>query len=135
MENLTNNKWKVRGAVLMIFLLGFVAGGLSLNAYHAWRAQSGGNRERQPRLERMFDQLQLTAEQRAQVKQIFNDTREQIQSVRKDSEPKFEDIRRQTDERLQKVLTPEQWGKFKQMKEEMRKQQPQRGRFGRGGNP
>lgn len=132
MENLTNNKWKVRGAVLMIFLLGFVAGGLSLNAYHAWRS---GNERRQPRLEKMFDSLQLTQEQRAQVKQIFNDTREQIQSVRKDSEPKFEEIRRQADERLQKVLTPEQWEKFKQLKEEMRKQQPQRGRFGRGATP
>lgn len=118
MENPNKNKWKVRGAVLMIFLLGYVAGGLSLNAYHAW-SMSRRDQSRQERFEQMLDRLQLTQDQRNQVKQILSDTREQLQSLRKESEPKFSEIRKQADERLQKVLTPEQWQKFQQMREEM----------------
>lgn len=126
MENVAKSKWKVRGTVLMIFVLGFLAGALSLNAYHAWRLRSGGE-NREARFEKILNQLQLTQEQQTQVKQIFSDTRTELQSLRKESEPKFENIRKQTDERLQKVLKPEQWQKFQQMREEMRKQNP-RGR-------
>jgi Spy/CpxP family protein refolding chaperone len=32
----------------------------------------------------------------------------------------MDDIRRQTDERLQQVLTPEQWQRFQQLKQDMR---------------
>lgn len=126
MENVVKSKWKVRGAVLMIFVLGFLAGALSLNAYHAWRLRSSGA-NREARFEKMLDSLQLTQEQRAEVKLIFSDTRTEVQSLRKESEPKFDEIRKRTDERLQKVLTPEQWQRFQQMREEMRKQNP-RGR-------
>jgi Spy/CpxP family protein refolding chaperone len=38
------------------------------------------------------------------------------------------EIRRQADEHLQKVLTPEQWQQFQQMRDEMRV----KGRRGRG---
>jgi Spy/CpxP family protein refolding chaperone len=39
------------------------------------------------------------------------------------------EIREQTDQRLQAVLTPEQWERFKQMRDEMG---PRRRRRGRG---
>lgn len=117
MENMAKNKWKVRGAVLMIFLLGFVAGALSLNAFHAWRMYNRSSG--QNNFEKMLDNLQLTQEQRIQVKQIFDDTRSQLESHRKESEPKIHEIRKQADERLKKVLTPEQWNNFQKMKEEM----------------
>lgn len=119
MESVSKNKWKVRGAVLMIFLLGFVAGGLSLNAYHAW-SLSKRDSNRQAKFEKMLNRLQLTEEQRNQVREILVNTREQLQALRKDSEPKVEEIRRQTDERLQKILTPEQWQKFQQLRDESR---------------
>lgn len=46
--------------------------------------------------------------------------RQQLQSLRKESEPRVNDIRQQTDQRLQQVLTAEQWQKFQQMRNEMR---------------
>ena len=52
------------------------------------------------------------------MQQIFGDTRAQFREARQESEPRFAEIRRQTDERLQQVLTPEQWEQFQQMKEE-----------------
>ena len=127
MDAIKKSKWQVRVAALLIFVIGFAAGALSLNAYNRWnrgRAEAGS---RQGRFERMLDRLNLTADQKTQVHQILSDTRGQLQNLRKESEPRFEEIRRQADERLQKVLTPEQWQQFQKERSEL----PGRGRRGR----
>ena len=118
--NITSKgKWQVRGAAIIIFLLGFAAGALALNAYQRW-GRTSAEESRQARFARMLDSLQLTAEQKTQVHQILGDTREQLQALRKESEPRVSELRRQTDERLQKVLTPDQWKQFQQEREKMR---------------
>ncbi|HXG64962.1 MAG TPA: periplasmic heavy metal sensor [Blastocatellia bacterium] len=119
METSAKNKWQVRLAVLGIFLIGFVAGALTLNIYH--RQQGPSSRfSMRGRIDRVIEQLELTPEQKIQVKEIFDDARAQLAEARKQSEPKFREVRRQTDERLRAVLTPEQWEKFQQMMKEGR---------------
>ncbi len=117
MEKIRNRKWQVRIAAILIFVLGFSAGALGLNVYQKW--QSGAQARRQEYLQ-MFDRLQLDGDQKTQVQQIFTDARAQLQALRKDADPRVADIRHHTDERLQKVLTPEQWKQFQQMRDEMR---------------
>jgi DNA anti-recombination protein RmuC len=119
MDKITKSRWQVRVAAIVIFLLGFAAGALALNAFRAW-SRAGGP-PRQDRFEQMLDRLQITPEQKTQVQQILADTREQLQALRKESEPRVNDIRQQADERLQKVLTEEQWKRFRQMRDEMHK--------------
>jgi periplasmic protein CpxP/Spy len=119
MNTIQKGKWQVRVAALLIFVVGFAAGALALNVYKRW-GRSGAQETRQDRFERMLDRLNLSAEQKTQVHQILSDTRSQLQTQRKESEPRFEEIRRQADERLQKVLTPEQWQQFQKEKSEMR---------------
>ena len=126
MDKISKNKWQVRGAALVIFVLGFTAGALAWNAYKRF-SRSGVEASRQDRFEQMLDRLQLSGEQKTQVHQILGDTRSQLQGLRKETEPRFDEIRRQADERLQKVLTPEQWKQFQQERNEMRN----RGRRGR----
>jgi Spy/CpxP family protein refolding chaperone len=121
------SKWQVRVAAIVIFLLGFAAGALALNGYKKW-SRSGAEASRQDRFERMLDSLQLGADQKTQVHQILGDARQQLQALRKESEPRVDEIRRQADEKLQKVLTPDQWKQFQQEREKMRS----RGRRGRG---
>src|SRR3954471_10362981 len=116
MEKPAKTKWQVRIAAVLIFVLGFVAGGLALNAYRAWAR----NRTPGDRLEQMATRLQLNTDQKTKAHQIFTDTRQQLQALRKESEPRVNDIRQQTDQRLQQVLSPEQWQKFQQMRNEMR---------------
>jgi len=126
MDTSSKNKWQVRVAALLIFVLGVAAGALALNGYQRWsKARAEGSR--QQRFERMLDGLQLNADQKTQVHQILSETREQLQSLRKESEPRFDAIRTQADERLQKVLTPEQWKQFQQEREAMRSRE-RRGR-------
>ena len=124
MDNASKNRWQVRGAALIIFVLGFAAGILALNVYRSF-AHDGDRRDR---FEQMAEKLQLTADQKTKVQEIFADTREQLRAVRRESEPKVNEIRRQADGRLQTVLTPEQWQKFQSVRDETRHR-----RGGRGG--
>ena len=124
MDTASKNRWQVRIAALIIFVLGFAAGILALNVYRGFARQ----RDPRDRFEQMAQRLQLTADQKTKVQEIFADTREQLGAVRKESEPKMDEIRRQADGRLQTVLTPEQWQQFQGMRDDMRQR-----RGGRGG--
>lgn len=124
MDNVTKNRWQVRVAAVIIFVLGFTAGILALNVYRGvLRGGGQGNR-----FDELSDRLKLSADQKTKVQEIFSDTREQLQSVRRETEPRMEEIRRQADGRLQTVLTPEQWQQFQKMRDE----RGRRGGRGRG---
>ena len=123
MDNVAKNRWQVRIAASVIFVLGFAAGILALNVYRTW-ARGGESRDR---FEQLAERLQLNNEQKTKVQQILGDSREQLRAVRRESEPKMNEIRREADGRLQTVLTPEQWQKFQKIREERQR------RGGRGG--
>ncbi|PWT89008.1 MAG: hypothetical protein C5B55_12110 [Blastocatellia bacterium] len=117
MDYITKSRWQVRFAAAIIFLLGFAAGILALNVYRGWARNLAAPRDR---FEQLSERLQLNADQKTKVQQIFSDTREQLRALRKESEPKVNDIRKQADDRLQQVLNQEQWQQFQKMRDEMR---------------
>jgi Spy/CpxP family protein refolding chaperone len=132
MNKMSRNRWQVRVAAVIIFLLGCAAGALALNAYRAWSV-GGGQKSRQDRFEQMSDRLKLDGPQKSQAQQIFDDTRGQLQSLRKESDQRVKEIRGQADERLQKVFTPEQWQQFQRMRDEWHPPgQRERGSMGDG---
>lgn len=123
MDNVSKNRWQVRIAAMIIFVLGFTAGILTLNLYRRLDRSGPGNR-----MDELAERLQLTADQKTKVQEIFSDTREQLRAARQEMEPRMAEIRRQADGRLQTVLTPEQWQKFQRVREERQR----RGRGPRG---
>lgn len=110
--------WQVRLAALSVFLLGFVAGALALNAYHVWLSPAA-KMTKQQRYEQIFEQLSLSEQQKTEVQRIVSETREEVQAFRKESEPRMKEIRGRSSEKFQKVLTPEQWEKFQKLRSEM----------------
>jgi Spy/CpxP family protein refolding chaperone len=119
MTNVTRNRWQVRVAAVIIFVLGFTAGILALNVYRGVvRGGGQGNR-----FDALSERLNLTADQKTKVQEIFSDTREQLRAVRQETEPRMAEIRRQADGRLQTVLTPDQWQQFQKLRDE----RPRRG--------
>ncbi len=124
MDKVAKNRWQVRFAAMIIFVLGFAAGILALNVYRGL-ARNSGPRDR---FEQLAERLDLNADQKTKVQQILGDSREQLRALRRESEPRVHEIRSQADARLQEVLTPEQWQKFQSMRHEMRGR-----RGGRGG--
>jgi len=119
METNGKGRWSIRAAVLGVFLLGCLAGALSMNVYRAHLSRSP-REPRGERFEQMLDRLNLTADQRIQVEQIMKESRSQIVEMRRQSEPRYKEIRKQTDERLQAILSPQQWQQWQQMTQEMR---------------
>jgi Spy/CpxP family protein refolding chaperone len=124
MNDVAKNRWQVRIAAMIIFVLGFAAGILALNVYRGL-ARNALPRDR---FEQLAERLDLNADQKTKVQQILGDTREQLRALRRESEPRVNEIRSQADARLQEVLTPEQWQKFQTIRHEMRGR-----RGGRGG--
>lgn len=125
MNSDTSNKWRIRAATLSIFLLGAMAGAFALNAYNLWF----GNKppvSREARFTKMATELQLSTPQTSDVKQVFNETRDKMQALKQEDEPKVKVIREETDEKLQKILSPEQWQKFTQMREARKAEEKQR---------
>lgn len=122
MDSNARSKWQVRLAVLILFVVGFIAGGMTMNLIRSrqWPPRGGGRGA----FEQILDKLNLTQDQRTQVSGIFEDARKQLTNLRKESEPKFREVRKNTDDRLQSVLTPEQWDQFQQMTE--RRNRPRR---------
>ena len=124
MNDVTRNRWQIRVAAVIIFVLGFTAGILALNVYRGVLRRG----EPRDRFENLSNRLNLTADQKTKVQEIFSDTREQLRAVRQETEPRMEEIRRQADGRLQTVLTPEQWQQFQKLRDERQ----HRGRGPRG---
>lgn len=121
MNNIIKNRWQVRVAAAIIFVLGFTAGILALNIYRGLVRADGRDR-----FEQLSERLNLNADQKTKVQQILGDTREQLRALRRESEPRVDEIRKQADERLKQVMTEEQWQQFQTIRNE-------RGRRGRGG--
>ena len=121
MNNIIKNRWQVRVAAAIIFVLGFTAGILALNIYRGLVRADGRDR-----FDQLSERLNLNADQKTKVQQILSDTRDQLRALRRESEPRVDEIRSQADERLKQVLSEEQWQQFQNMRNE-------RGRRGRGG--
>ena len=115
MNNITKNRWQVRVAAAIIFVLGFTAGILALNIYRGLARADGRDR-----FEQLSDRLNLNADQKTKVQQILGDTREQLRALRRESEPRVNEIRQQADERLKQVLTEDQWQQFQSMRDDVR---------------
>jgi hypothetical protein len=119
MENNGKAQWRIRAAVVGVFLLGCLAGALAMNVYRGQFSRSF----REPRGERfgqMLDRLNLTAEQRTQVELIIKESRSQLLDMRRQSAPRYKEIRKQTDDKLQAILSLQQWQQWQQMTREMR---------------
>jgi hypothetical protein len=124
MNSEIKNKWQIRMATLSIFLLGFLAGGFALNAYHLWFA-AAKQPTKQERYDEAFSRLGLSETQKVEVQKIVGEIRGRIQQLRLESEPRMQEIRIQNDEKLQRVLTPEQWRKFQEERDIIRRSEKQ----------
>ena len=124
MNIITKSRWQGRVAAAVIFLLGFAAGVLALNVYRGF-----AHNPRPRGIEQLSERLNLNAEQKTKMQQIFGETREQLRALRKESEPKVTEIRKNADDKIQQVLNEEQWKQFQTIRDEMRQ------RRGRPGGP
>lgn len=102
----------------LIFLLG---GGLGavlgfIACIHRAQATAGSRKTPEARraemVERLNQELHLTATQRESVNQILSALLEQFQAVHKQIEPQMKEVREAGRKRIRAILTPEQQTKY-----------------------
>ena len=116
--------------VLAVFVIGFAAGGLSMNLYQRSSGpepyhSDADDRPQDQIVRRMSQKLALTSEQQKAVGRILDETFAQYSEIRKEMEPRIKDFKPRFDEERQKsrdriraVLTSEQLPGFEQMVKE-----------------
>jgi Spy/CpxP family protein refolding chaperone len=112
--------WLV-AALVLVFLAGAVIG-VFLDRSVLFRR--GGEARRRPShfpsLEIMARELNLSADQQAQIKEIFERNEVRFRELRGDIRKHLDDIRKQLKDEIDKVLTSEQINKFQKMIERHR---------------
>ena len=112
-------RWQALLALVGLFALGTVAGGLGAHLYYARALDRppapppffGGRMG--PRLER---QLDLSPEQGEQLRQILDETRTEAEALRRDLAPRIRQVMERSEERIGEILTPEQRERFEQIR-------------------
>ncbi len=78
------------------------------------------------RLQRLCQELELSKEQEEKVSQIMKKGWEKIQEEMKKMKKRVLAIKKNSDRRIEKLLTPGQLEKFKELKEELKKRRKKR---------
>ena len=79
-------------------------------------------------VDRLANELDLTAEQRTKIEEVLTARRARLETVQREVRERFETEQNSLRDEIRKVLTPEQQQKFD-------KNEQERGRFGRRGPP
>ena len=111
-----NARWIGTVLLLVTFVAGALAGAASERVMRAddpqpQRQRGGDMRGGSRRLlldERFANELQLSTEQRAQIRTIMDKRDEQAKKVWSEAEPRLHAVGEETRAEIQKVLTPEQ---------------------------
>lgn len=117
-------RWQALLALAGLFVVGVVSGGLGAHLYYA-RAL-----ERPPGPPPFFAgphgwlldrELDLTAEQRRQLREILADSRREAEALRRDLAPRLREVMERGDERIRELLTPEQRERFDELRRHHRR--------------
>lgn len=114
-----NPRQKAALWVGLVFLLGAALGGtlgyvFAHSSYAAAPAPLTDDVKRHQKVERLTQELSLTADQQQQLDAIIADVQGQMKGVRQSTEPQLNDVRQKGRERIRGILTPEQKPKFEE---------------------
>lgn len=113
---------KARLIVLAVFLMGFAAGILSMSLYQRATGSGPHYEDRKPPqdhlLEKMSKRLNLSPEQKEQIRAILEETFQKYSEIRKDMEPRINAVRQQSRDRIRALLSKEQLPEFEKMVQE-----------------
>ena len=118
----SSDRRKAAALVALVFVLGIAFGVLGVLAGR--RVLSAGNRGngngQGQQIGQLTRELNLTAEQERQFRQILADTRDRYEAIRREMEPQTRQVREQNRERIRQILTAEQRPQFDDFSRESR---------------
>jgi len=129
---------KAKLLVFGVFFVGAVTGALVTNVYDTrWSvdADAAPEKQSQREMDRVYEFLGLTTEQREQWKNItrasqteFNKLLAENRKLTEPNQPRFEALREETQSKIRAILTEDQRKKYNEFNEQRRQQRPPRTR-------
>jgi hypothetical protein len=105
---------------ILTFVLGLIVGSAA-TIFYGWR--SGLMRPHRPDEKHIVQflkrDLNLDDSQTQQVSQIVHETGEKIRHLQQQTDPQFDAIRSESQDRIRKILNPDQLAKFNRLVERM----------------
>src|SRR5688572_7922879 len=103
--------WK---EILVAFVIGAIVGGFAVTrSFERPMPRKGGAHL----VEKFSRELNLSSEQKEQVRRILKSKREQFRALRDQLKPRFDELRNSSRSEIEKILTPEQIPAFRQMEQ------------------
>jgi len=124
------NKLKVWVGILLVFLLGALAGSLGTGAYFKHRIErfSRGKHPsiRAVLMKKLDHELDLTGTQRGEAEKILDQLETKLHELRQKRRPELERLFDDSFDTIKEQLDPEQRSKLDKIREEMRRRHPSR---------
>jgi hypothetical protein len=116
-------KWKAIISIIVVFLLGSLAGALVTHEIYQHRIESfiRGEPKRELIVQRLSHQLNLDTTQLAQLRVIVKETHAGIKDVRKQIRPQIEEILESSQNRVRAILRSDQLEKYEKIIAERKK--------------
>jgi prephenate dehydrogenase len=123
-------RWKAIASIILIFLLGGMAGAFVMHSVDQQRiermAKGDPHMMRDMILKRMKNELDLDQSQMEQVRVIIGETHNEIREARKQIRPQIDQILQRSEDRVRLILRPDQVVKFNKLVEERKKKREAR---------
>jgi hypothetical protein len=118
-------KWKAIVSIVIVFLLGALAGALVVNMFHEQRAERLIRGEpkstREFIVRRLNTELSLDTAQQEQLRTIVQETHAEMKNLRRQLRPQTEEILSRSQEKVRAILRPDQREKYEKIVAERRK--------------
>ncbi|HOO91017.1 MAG TPA: hypothetical protein PLA74_09380 [Syntrophales bacterium] len=125
-----NNKVKVSVGILLVFVLGVLAGSFGTKAYMKYRFSHFMQRGHEARTEFLLGQLSrdldLTEDQRTEIRKILTDSHQRLNQISRRCQPEIRGIIEHDFEMIRELLNDEQKPKFDQFQKQFHKKGKQR---------
>jgi len=122
-------KWKAIVSIILVFLLGSLAGALVTHKIYQHKMESfikgDPNAMRELIVQRLNHKLHLDTSQLYQLRAIVKETHDEIRDVRKQFRPQIEEILARSQNKVRAILHPDQLEKYEKIIAE-RKQKRER---------
>jgi hypothetical protein len=118
-------KWKAIVSIIIVFLLGALAGALVTHKIYQHRVE--GIMKGEPKTMREFvvrrleRELHLDANQQEQLRAIVEETHAEMRRVRRQFRPQIEEILARSQEKIRVLLRPDQFEKYEKIITERKK--------------
>jgi hypothetical protein len=109
---------KARLIVLAVFVIGFVAGALSINLFQRITGAGVTQSAESPKdrhFKELKERLHLTQDQETQISAIVNHTYTEYNQISQEVDPKINAARQSCRDKIRAVLTPQQLPTFEEM--------------------